>query len=141
MKSNRITIVTLLALSLVGFAKEQEAYSRTVSVKSLLKSTTTSEGKPLSFPADTAEVDGIEVTIPAGSSTGWHSHAHSGFGYVLSGRLQVTTSDSTRRVFGTGEAFAEVVGTSHEGTALGKEDVKLVAFFLVQKGKAVSTRR
>jgi len=141
MNCNRIAIATLLAVSLVGFAKEPEAYSRTVSVKSLLKTTTTSEGKPLSFPTDTAEVDGIEVTIPAGSSTGWHSHAHSGFGYVLSGRLQVTTSDSTRRVFGPGEAFAEVVGTPHEGTALGKDDVKLVAFFLVQKGKAVSIKR
>ncbi|MEK7391586.1 MAG: cupin domain-containing protein, partial [Fibrobacterota bacterium] len=75
MNSNRIAIVTLLAVSLVGFSKEPEAYSRTVSVKSLLKSTTTSEGKPLSFPSDTAEVDGNEVTIPAGSSTGWHSHA------------------------------------------------------------------
>ena len=130
-----------LLLPLWTSAAEPEAYAKAVSVKVLLKSSTTSEGRPLSFPSDTGEVDAIDVTIPAGSSTGWHSHAHSGFGYVLSGRLQVTTADSTRRVFGPGEAFAEVVGTLHEGTALGKEDVHLLAFFLVDKGKPVSIKK
>ena len=129
----------LLALSIP--TRAGEAYSKSVSVRSLLKTTTTSEGRPLSFPKDSAEVSGIEVTIPAGGSTGWHSHEHSGFAYVLSGKLQVTTSDSTRRVFGPGDAFAEVVGTAHEGSALGKEDVKLVAFFLTSKGKPVSTKQ
>lgn len=134
-----ILAVILSGICLAG--NEHEAYSKTVSVKALLKSTTTSEGKPLSFPTDSGEVNGIEVTIPAGGSTGWHSHAFSGFGYVISGKLQVTTPDSTKRVFGPGEAFAEVVGTAHEGTALGKDDVRLVAFFLVQKGKPVSVKR
>lgn len=136
-----LAIVALLVAGTSLAGNEHEAYSKTVSVKALLKSTTTSEGKPLSFPTDSGEVNGIEVTIPAGASTGWHSHAHSGFAYVLSGKLQVTTSDSTKRVFAPGEAFAEVVGTAHEGAALGKEDVRLVAFFLVQKGKPVSTKR
>jgi quercetin dioxygenase-like cupin family protein len=140
MFDKRSAFLVLLGLSFASIAKEPEAYAKTVSVKSLLKSTVTSEGRPLSFPNDSAEVDGLEVTIPAGSSTGWHSHAHSGFGYVLSGHLQVTTSDSTHRIFGPGEAFAEVVETLHEGTAIGKEDVKLVAFFLVRKGKPVSTK-
>lgn len=136
------TIVFAFATALLATGTAGgEAYSKSVSVKTLLKSTATSEGRPLSFPKDSAEVSGIEVTIPAGRSTGWHSHAHSGFAYVLSGKLQVTTSDSVRRVFAPGEAFAEVVGTAHEGTALGSEDVKLVAFFLTAKGGPVSEKR
>lgn len=135
----RTLIALALALSALLWAGP-EAYSKSVSVKPLLKSATTSEGRPLSFPTDSGEVSGIEVTIPAGATTGWHSHAHSGFAYVLSGKLQVTGADSVKRVYSPGEAFAEVVGTPHEGTALGKEDVKLVAFFLTSKGHPVSVK-
>ncbi len=135
-------ILLSLAISLPALVwAGGEAYSKTVSVKPLLKTATTSEGKPLAFPSDSGEVSGIEVTIPAGGSTGWHSHAFSGFAYVLSGKLQVTGADSVKRVYSPGEAFAEVVDTPHEGSALGKEDVKLVAFFLTAKGKPVSIKR
>lgn len=136
----RIAIsLSLLASPLL--AKEgHEAYSKTVSVKQALRTSRTSAGGKLDFPRDSAEVVGVEVTIPAGASTGWHRHAHSGFAYVLQGRLQVVLADSTRNEYTSGQAFAEVVNTLHNGIAVGKEDVKLFAFFLADSGKAISTK-
>ena len=119
----------------------EEAYSRSVVAKPLLRTGTTSSGAKLDFPRnDSGEVVGLEVTIPAGKGTGWHKHGHSGFAYVVSGHLQVVLQDSTRKDFGPGEAFAEVVGLAHDGRAIGKDDVKLVAFFLTDKGKPVSEK-
>jgi len=119
---------------------ETEAYAKAVSARTLLRTARTSGGGALDFPkGDSGEVAALEVTIPSHASTGWHVHAHSGFGYVLQGTLQVQTADSAIRVFHPGDAFAEVVGTPHNGTAIAG-DVKLIAFFLVDSGKAVSTR-
>ncbi|HNY30866.1 MAG TPA: cupin domain-containing protein [Fibrobacteria bacterium] len=141
---NTLAIRAAIALSLsasILFAKEDpEAYSKTVSVKQILRTSRTAGGGPLVFPAGSSEVTGIEVTIPAGSSTGWHRHARSGFAYVLKGRLQVVLKDSTRNEFIPGQAFAEVANTLHDGIALGTEDVKLVAFFLSDSGKPISTK-
>lgn len=122
-------------------SRAEGAYSRSVVAKSILRTATTSSGAKLDFPkSDSGEVAGLEVTIPAGQGTGWHKHGHSGFAYVLSGHLQVVLQDSTRKDFGPGEAFAEVVGLAHDGRAIGKEDVRLVAFFLADKGKPVSEK-
>jgi len=139
MKSFSALVLLTVALALPTGA-ESEAYSRSVAAKPLLRTARTSAGAPLSFPGPGGEVAGLEVTIPAGSSTGWHVHDHSGFAYVLSGSLRVKLSDSTSRVYKPGEAFAEVVGTLHEGTALGSDDVRLVAFFLADSGKPVSRK-
>lgn len=140
MKFLAALVVLPLALSSLPAGAEPEAYSRSVVAKPLLRTARTSAGAPLSFPGPGGEVAGLEVTIPAGSSTGWHLHDHSGFAYVLSGTLRVKLSDSTSRVYKPGEAFAEVVGTLHEGTAIGSDDVRLVAFFLADSAKPVSRK-
>lgn len=135
----RFLISLILALPLLTLA-EAESYSRTVTAKSVLRTARTSSGAPLSFPARGGEVVGLEVTIPDGTSTGWHLHHRSGFAYVVSGQLRVRLSDSTSRTYKPGEAFAEVVDQLHEGTALGREDVRLIAFFLADSGKPVSEK-
>jgi quercetin dioxygenase-like cupin family protein len=119
---------------------DSEAYSRSVKATVLLRTQQTSSGAPLSLPQHSGEVTGLEVVIPAGTSTGWHTHAHSGFAYVVSGTLRVTLSDSTHKIYTPGQAFSEVVRLPHEGTALGKEDVRLIAFFLTDSGKPVSSK-
>ncbi|MBK8804242.1 MAG: cupin domain-containing protein [Fibrobacteres bacterium] len=135
-----VLIASFLLSAVVPAREAHEAYSKTVSVKQALRTARTSGGGKLDFPADVAEVVGVEVTIPAGASTGWHRHAHSGFAYVLQGRLRVVLPDSTRNEYGPGQAFAEVVNTLHNGYTVGSEDVKLFAFFLADSGKPISTK-
>lgn len=138
--ASRAAIVLSLAGSTLWAKEGPEAYSKSVSVKQLLRTSRTSGGGNLDFPGASGEVVGVEVTIPAGGSTGWHRHAHSGFAYILQGRLQVILQDSTRNEFTPGQAFAEVVNTLHNGICMGGEDVKLVAFFLADSGKPISTK-
>lgn len=133
-------ILPLLVLVALPALAGSEAYSTSVTSKPLLRTARTSSGAPLSFPGAAGEVAGIDVTIPAGTSTGWHQHDRSGFAYVLSGTLQVRLADSTGRTYKAGEAFAEVVGILHEGAALGADTVRLVAFFLCDSGAPPSRK-
>lgn len=135
----RKTLPLLALLALSVFAGT-ESYSTAVVAKPLLRTSRTSSGGALSFPGANGEVTGLDVIIPAGKSTGWHLHDRSGFAYVLSGTLQVRLDDSTSRIYKPGDAFAEVVGTLHEGVALGSENVHLVAFFLSDSGKPVTRK-
>lgn len=137
------TLLPLLVLVLLPLqpASAGEAYSGSVTVRTLLRTARTASGAPLSFPSAGGEVAAVDVAIPAGASTGWHVHDRSGFAYVLSGTLQVRLSDSTRNVYKAGDAFAEVVGIAHEGSALGSEPVHLVAFFSADSSRPISRKR
>lgn len=137
---NRLRLRLLLVLPTLPVFAEQDAYSRSVVARQILKTSTTSSGAPLSFPGPSGEVAGIDVTIPAGGSTGWHLHDRSGFAYVLSGTLRVKLSDSTSRTYKAGDAFAEVVGLAHEGTALGAEPVHLIAFFTADSAHPITRK-
>lgn len=139
MRTTTILTALLLASTLPALS-DQGVYSKSVVAKPILRTATTASGAPLSLPGRRGEVGGIEVTIPAGGSTGWHVHDRSGFAYVMAGTLRVTLSDSTSHTYRPGEAFAEVVDTPHEGIALGKEDVRLVAFFLADSGRPLSRK-
>lgn len=135
-----VSAALLILLPTSPAPAEGEAYAKAVSAKTLLRAARTATGAPLDFPAEgSAEVVAVEVRIPAGTSTGWHVHDHAGFAYVLEGKLKVQLSDSSSRQFSPGEAFAEVAGTPHNGTALDK-DVKLIAFFLVDSAQPVSRK-
>lgn len=139
MRTTTILSALLLA-SVLPASSDQGVYSKSVVSRPLLRTATTSSGAPLSFPGRLGEVGGIDVTIPAGNSTGWHVHDRSGFAYVMAGTLRVTLPDSSSRTYKAGDAFAEVVDTPHEGSALGKEDVHLVAFFLADSGQPLSRK-
>jgi quercetin dioxygenase-like cupin family protein len=69
------------------------------------------------------------VAIEQDGSTGWHQHPVPSFAVVLEGTLQVTLRDGSSRRFGAGEAFAEVVNTSHNGRNAGAAPVKLLMVY------------
>lgn len=136
MKSLQILFV---ALAFVFFAAPRAAadgYTGNISVRMLMKTDTTSLGQAIAYP-DIAnpEVTAIEVVIPPGGETGWHRHPVPGYGYILAGTLTLETEEGKTFVLGAGSAFAEVVKSRHNGRNLGKEPVKLVAFFTGEKGK------
>lgn len=127
-------ILATLCLTLPAFA--DEAYSAKVTVKPLFKGTQTSLGQPLHLPLDgQAEATMLEVTIPPGAETGWHSHPYSGFGYVVAGTLQLEFEGGKSAQFSAGQGFAEVVNTLHNGKNTGSEVVKLWVVFTNEAGK------
>ena len=54
-----------------------------VKVAPLLKSTTSWNGQPLTYPGGQAEATGLLVEIAPGGETGWHEHAVPSFALLL----------------------------------------------------------
>ena len=126
-----IRLLVALAL-LAGAAARGEGtseYSHAVRTTPLLRTATDVAGHPLAYPTGAAaEVTGVLVELPAGAETGWHRHTVPCFAYILSGEIAVTQKDGPTRTFRTGDAFAELVDTEHNGRTLGTEPVRLVFF-------------
>lgn len=132
------TFLCLLAFSSAVFCGD-EAYSSTITVEKVLSTDTTSVGQKLRFPDSATAMTGIVVTIPVGAETGWHTHAYSGFAYVLEGTLTVETKTGSRE-FTAGTSFAEMINIAHNGINNGTVPVKLVAFFSAKRGEPISTK-
>src|SRR5687767_488634 len=86
-----------------------------VAAAQVLKTTQSWDGEPITYPAGRGEVTALSIEIQPGAETGWHHHPVPSFAVVLQGTLQVTLRDGRTRQFGPGEAFAEVVNTTHNG--------------------------
>ncbi len=138
MKQFVSTILFLLTFSSTAFCGD-EAYSSAITVEKVLSTDTTTAGQKLQFPDSSAAMTGIVVTIPVGAETGWHTHAYSGFAYMLEGVLTVETKSGSK-VFTAGTSFAEVIDIAHNGINKGTVPVKLVAFFSAKSGEPISTK-
>lgn len=112
--------------------------SSVVSVKPLLKTTQSWDGKPLVYPKGQAEITGLIITIAPGGTTGWHLHPVPSFGMVLDGQLSVTLKNGRVKYFKTGDGLAEVVNTLHNGRNLGKTPLKLLVFYAGAKGQSLT---
>jgi quercetin dioxygenase-like cupin family protein len=134
----------LAALLLIACASSPAphagAYSASTHVQTRLEAATTSADQPIAYPTGAPRVTMLEVVIDAGSETGWHQHPVHGFGYVLSGTLEVQTEHGATHRFQAGQAFAEVVNLPHNGRAVGTEPVRLVVVFTGVQGQPITTK-
>lgn len=106
-------------------------------VEVLLASGRTVLDQPVAYPAETpAKVTAALITMQPGQSTGWHRHEAPLFAYILEGEVTVDYGASGRRVYKTGEAFLEAVGTAHDGTSTGNGPARLLAVFSGAEGVA-----
>lgn len=114
-------------------------YNDDVKIEKLLKTDTTSIGQRIVYPSfDNDEVTIAKVTISPGKSTGWHLHHFPVFAYVMQGTLTVEVKDGRTLAFSANSTFAEVINLYHNGMNNGNEDLVLIAFFMGEKGKALS---
>lgn len=117
-------------------------YKNDIVVEPVLKTDTTTIGQKIVYPqVQNAEVTMSRITIPAGKSTGWHKHGYPVFAYVMKGVLTVELENNKSVQFCENTSIAEVMNTFHNGINNGKEDVILIAVYLGEKGKSLSTRK
>lgn len=126
----------LLVCSCLLAASSASALESTpaVSVTPVLKTSTSWDGAPLSFPAGQAEVSALVVEIAPGGETGWHQHPVPSFGMVLEGTLEVRLEDGRTRRVERGQGLAEVVNTLHNGRNVGDTPLKLLVFYAGSTG-------
>jgi len=98
-------------------------------VMPLLTTTKTWEGAPIVYPQGQPEISSLIIELAPGAETGWHSHPVPSFAFILEGTLEVQLKDGRIKRLQPGEALAEVVGTLHNGKAIGDIPVKLVVFY------------
>ena len=131
---------TALWLAVLGAAGTAHAVDATpkVQVTPVLKTASSWDDKPITYPDGHSEVTGLVIEIAPGAETGWHEHPVPSFAYILQGELQVTRQDGQVKRLKTGDALAEVVGVIHNGRAVSAEPVKLVVFYTGAAGKALT---
>lgn len=102
----------------------------------ILQTETTWNGDNLQYPNSRAEeITALHIEFAAGAETVWHRHPVASLAYIISGELEVILKESgEKKVFREGDAFAEVINTWHYGKNIGNEPVKLVVFYVGEKG-------
>ncbi len=131
-----------LILAFFVFFTARAQYTNEIVIEQVLKTDTTTIGQKIVYPqVQNAEVTMSKITIPPGKSTGWHKHAYPVFAYVLKGVLTVELENNKMVQFGENASIAEVMETYHNGINRGTEDVVLIAIYLGEKGKSLSTRK
>lgn len=111
-----------------------------VSVTPLSKETSSWDGKPIVYPAGTAEMTVLHIEIAPGAQTGWHCHLVPNFAYMLEGTLELVLDDGRRKRLNAGDVLSEVVNRSHNGRNVGSAPVKLVVFYTGAAGIPLSVK-
>ena len=131
-----ITLI-IIAICICFVVKAQ--YNKDIIVEPILKTDTTSIGQKIIYPNfQRDEVTISKITIQPGKSTGWHKHKIPVFAYVLKGTLTVELENNKTMQYSENSSFSEVLNTFHNGINKGKESLVLIAFYMGEKGKALS---
>lgn len=116
-------------------------HSDSVTVRPLLKTTTSWDGKPISYPSGQAEVTGLIVEIAPGGETGWHLHPVSSFAVLIDGALDVSLEDGKIKHLEKGDSLAEVVNVWHNGRSVGIVPARIVVFYTGAVGQALTIKK
>lgn len=76
--------------------------------------------------------------IPAGTAAGRHTHPGIEIGYVLSGEARMEIEGEAPRALKSGDSYMIAAGKAHDAKVTGSQAAKVVACYLVEKGKPLS---
>jgi len=79
------------------------------------------------------------VEIPVGGREGRHTHPAEAFGYVLEGTIILDADGAPSTIYKAGDSFFIAPGQVHEAINNGSTPAKLVAVFVADKGKPLTT--
>ena len=88
--------------------------------------------------ADRHAVQALAEFIPGGAA-GKHTHPGEELGYVVEGTLELLIEGQPPRVVKAGEAFFVPAGVVHDGRNVGSGPAKVLATYIVEKGKPVAS--
>ena len=88
--------------------------------------------------SDRHAVQVLAEFVPGGAA-GKHTHPGEELGYVLEGTLQLEVDGQPARTLKAGEVFFIPAGVVHDGRNVGSGPAKVLATYVVEKGKPVAT--
>jgi len=83
-------------------------------------------------------VQALAEFIPGGAA-GKHTHPGEEFGYVVEGTLELMIDGQPPRMVKAGESFYVPAGLVHDGKNVGSGAAKVLATYVVEKGKPVAS--
>jgi len=87
---------------------------------------------------DRHAVQVVAEFVPGGAA-GKHTHPGEELGYVMEGTLQLDVAGQPPRTVKVGETFFIPAGVVHDGKNIGSGPAKVLATYIVEKGKPVAT--
>jgi quercetin dioxygenase-like cupin family protein len=81
----------------------------------------------------------LAVEIAPGATTGRHFHEGDEFATVIEGEVQINVQGQEPRIVKAGEAYHNHARVPHETKNLSSAPAKIVATFVVEKGKPLTT--
>ena len=77
--------------------------------------------------------------IAPGGSTGRHTHFGVETGYTLAGQASLEVEGEAPRLMNPGDSYAIGVGKVHDAKVVGDAPAKVLAVYVVEKGKPLAT--
>ena len=129
MRSNRVrataTAAALVAITAAA-AAQQPAFKRT-------------ELQRADLSAPGREVVQAIAEFPAGAAAGRHTHPGEEVGYILEGTVLVEVDGKPAATMNAGQYFIIPAGTIHNATNKSNSGAKVLATYIVEKGKPMAT--
>jgi quercetin dioxygenase-like cupin family protein len=88
--------------------------------------------------ADRHAVQVVAEFVPGGAA-GKHTHPGEELGYVMEGTLELQVAGQPPRTLKAGETFFVPAGIVHDGKNVGSGPAKVLATYIVEKGKPVAS--
>jgi quercetin dioxygenase-like cupin family protein len=77
--------------------------------------------------------------IPPGGASGRHTHPGVEFGYVVEGSASLDVDGEVPKLIKAGDSYTIPQGKIHEAKTVGDKPVKVLATYIVEKGKPLAT--
>ena len=125
----RITIIFipgLVAILTIAIAAQQPPFKRTIL-------------QQVDISAPGREVVTAVAEFQPGAVAGRHTHAGEEVGYVIDGTIVVEVEGKQAVTLGPGKAFVIPAGAIHNAKNTGSGVAKIVATYIVEKGKPLAT--
>jgi quercetin dioxygenase-like cupin family protein len=128
MTKSRVSVVSMAAwIAAVGLcAAQQPAFKRT----EVQRGDLSASGR-----------EGVQALaeFPPGAAAGKHTHPGEELGYVLEGNFRIEIDGRPAVMKKAGEAFFVPAGRTHNATNVGSGAARILATYIVEKGKPLAT--
>jgi quercetin dioxygenase-like cupin family protein len=121
----------MLAVAVVAFAATVDAQSPAPAIKRTIL-------QRFDLAPDREVVVGM-AEIPPGMAAGRHTHFGPESGYVLEGSSSLEVEGETPKLLKAGDSYVIAAGKVHDAKAVGDKPVKVIATYIVEKGKPLAT--
>jgi quercetin dioxygenase-like cupin family protein len=142
MKSNIGLAAALLMLAAPLSARADAVKADAVKISPVLTTTVTSSGQPIVLPQGNVQLITSIYEIPPGAKLPEHEHNSQRYGYMMSGHLRITLTESGKSVeFKPGDFIVEARGQWHKAENIGGKPVKLLVIDQVEPGEKTTVLR